>query len=171
MNATRAVLATLLIVSGCGSCQRTEEWGQGGGAKAPAGSAADKPQAAPAADKAAAPAGGGAAKVEAGRPAAPGAQPPAAAPGAQPEEEDCVVVVDVNPDFGPPPLSVAFTAEAECGAQPTYKWDFGDGSAASSEQNPSHTYAKEGDYTASITVSSPGGATATDEIDIFVEEE
>jgi PKD repeat protein len=85
--------------------------------------------------------------------------------------DDCVVVVDVNPDFGPPPLTVAFTAEAECGQGATYKWDFGDGSPPSTEAHPSHTYAKDGDYTASVTVTAANGGTASDEIDIFVEEE
>ena len=86
-------------------------------------------------------------------------------------QEDCAVVVDVNPDFGPPPLAVAFTAEAECGQGVTYKWDFGDGSEPSTEPNPTHTYTKDGDYTASVTVSGPNGATASDDIDIFVEAE
>lgn len=34
----------------------------------------------------------------------------------------------------------------------TYAWDFGDG-ATSTDQNPSHTYADDGDYTVSLTVS------------------
>src|SRR5574340_430110 len=29
---------------------------------------------------------------------------------------DCIVVADGNPDYGPPPLEVFFTAEAECSA-------------------------------------------------------
>jgi PKD repeat protein len=77
----------------------------------------------------------------------------------------------VNPDFGPPPLAAAFTAEAECGPNPTYKWDFGDGSPASAEANPTHTYGKDGDYTASVTVTGANGATSSDEIDIFVEQD
>jgi PKD repeat protein len=85
------------------------------------------------------------------------------------------VVADANPDFGPPPLAVAFTAEAECGQGATYKWDFGDGSSPSTEANPTHTYTKDGDYTASVTVSgsngATAGATASDEIDIFVQED
>jgi cytochrome c len=92
----------------------------------------------------------------------------------QPEEAnegDCVVVADADPDYGPPPLGVAFTAEAECtGGQPTYKWDFGDGSPPSSEANPSHTYTKAGDFTATVTVTGSNGAVGSDEIDITVEE-
>jgi PKD repeat protein len=84
---------------------------------------------------------------------------------------DCIVVADADPDYGPPPLRVTFSAEAECNVgQPTYKWNFGDGSAPSSETNPNHTYAQPGDYTASVVITSPGGATASDEVDITVEE-
>lgn len=85
-------------------------------------------------------------------------------------EEDCVVLIDADPDYGPPPLSVSFTSEVECtGENVQYKWDFGDGTT-STEANPVHTYSKAGDYTATLTVTT-GRATATDEIDITVEEE
>lgn len=85
-------------------------------------------------------------------------------------EEDCVVLIDADPDFGPPPLSVSFTSEVECTGQNIhYKWDFGDGTT-STEANPVHTYTKAGEYTATLTVTA-GQATATDEIDITVEEE
>jgi chitodextrinase len=85
-------------------------------------------------------------------------------------EDDCVVLIDADPDFGPPPLSVSFTSEVEC-SQPNvqYKWDFGDGTT-STEANPVHTYTKPGEYTATLTVTA-GQVTATDEIDITVEEE
>ena len=173
MNINRAVLAIVLFLSGCSSCNRGEESGTaaGGGAAKPAQPAAATPgkiQVAPPqttavrqANPAAAPQGGAA-------PAAPAQATPGEGEAAQ---EDCVVVVDVNPDFGPPPLAVAFTAEAECGQGVTYKWDFGDGSEPSTEPNPAHTYTKDGDYTASVTVSGPNGATASDDIDIFVEAE
>jgi PKD repeat protein len=86
------------------------------------------------------------------------------------DEDDCIVIADANPDYGPPPLEVEFTAEAECtSGEPKYKWDFGDGSTAT-EINPKHTYAKAGDFTAIVTVTA-GGASATDEIDITVEED
>lgn len=38
----------------------------------------------------------------------------------------------------------------------TYSWDFGDGES-SPEQNPVHTYAQSGSYTATITVTGDGG--------------
>ena len=175
----------LLLISGCSSCGPKEESsaGPGGAAgaltpKAAPGATAGKIQAAapPAAavrqPNAPAP-GGGAPAAQGGTaaPAAPGQGAPQAPGGAPEEGDDCVVVADANPDFGPPPLGVAFTAEAECGQGATYKWDFGDGSPPSTETNPTHTYTKDGDYTASVTVSGPNGATASDEIDIFVQED
>lgn len=178
MNASRALLAMVLLLSGCSSCQRGEESaaGGGGGAKSP-------PSAMPATPSGAkiqvAPPGPVDAMRKPNAPGEAGGAPPAgeAAPAAPraaeapPQSEDCVVVADVNPDFGPPPLSVAFTAEAECGPGATYKWDFGDGTPPSTETNPAHTYTKDGDYTASVTVTGPNGVTAADELDIFVEQD
>jgi PKD domain-containing protein len=188
MNASRATLAMcLLLISGCSSCGPKEESSAGrsgaGGALTPksapaaAGATAGKiqapaPPAAAARQPNAAAPGGGAPAAQGGDAAsatpAPGAPQ---APGAPTDSDDCVVVADANPDFGPPPLAVAFTAEAECGQGATYKWDFGDGSSPSTEANPTHTYTKDGDYTASVTVSGANGATASDEIDIFVQED
>ena len=39
----------------------------------------------------------------------------------------------------------------------SYSWDFGDGSAASTDMNAVHTYASFGDYTVVLTVTGPGG--------------
>ena len=66
--------------------------------------------------------------------------------------------------------SVTFTStstDAETDID-TITWDFGDGSSGN-EQNPSHTYAKVGEYTATLTVTNQKGNKGTDEIDIFVE--
>ena len=152
MKAPRAVIIALFFLSGCGGCQKGEQ--------APAAKPAEpaaKPQAvAPAAQPAA---------PQAAAPAAPAGEPSA-------DDGDCIVIADANPDFGPPPLAVAFSAEAECtSGTPTYKWDFGDGSAAITEANPNHTYSKLGDYVATVVVTSPRGSTASDEIDITVEED
>ena len=180
MNASRAVLAMFLLLSGCSSCNRSEQSaGGGGGGAAPkaaqpaAATTPAKIQVAPLAPAAARqPNAPAAVQGEAGTaPMAPGQGAAQEGGGAPAEKDDCVVVADVNPDFGPPPLSVAFTAEAECGQGATYKWDFGDGSPPSTEANPTHTYTKDGDYTASVTVTGPNGANASDEIDIFVEED
>jgi PKD repeat protein len=86
------------------------------------------------------------------------------------EEYELDVIAEAEPDEGAPPLKVQFTAsvEEETGGPFTYHWDFGDG-ASSSEQNPTHTYAKVGEYTATLTVTNQKGNKGTDEIDIFVE--
>src|SRR5438046_1639068 len=186
MQVTRATLAMMLFLSGCagcGSCERAET--APGRRAAPTSTAVGLRPAVATPGKIQAGAAPTAAPRElpTSRPPVPGATPPAAAPAAPglpqaqapppaPEggdEDDCIVVADANPDYGPPPLAVTFSAEAECSAgQPTYKWDFGDGSPASTEANPAHTYAKPGDYTASVTVTgpAPGAATASDEIAI-----
>jgi PKD repeat protein len=40
-------------------------------------------------------------------------------------------------------------------------WDFGDGATATEPWNPSHRYAKDGDYTVKLTVTTPDGRTAS----------
>ena len=170
MKRSSCVLILTVLLSGCGGCEPGEQKATG---SAPVGGSA----AAPVAGKIEAAVGVAptAARPPAAAQPTQGVAPQAAAPTAgagQPEDDDCVVVADVNPDFGPPPLTVNFTAEAECrSGTPTYKWTFGDDSPPSTEPNPSHTYAKEGDFTATVTVTVPNGATSTDEVDIFVEEE
>jgi PKD repeat protein len=95
-----------------------------------------------------------------------------APPSAEEEEYELDVIAEAEPDEGAPPLKVQFTAsvEEESGGPFSFKWDFGDG-ATSTEQNPGHTYAKIGEYTATLTVTDQKGNKGTDEIDIFVETE
>ncbi len=86
------------------------------------------------------------------------------------EEYELDVIAEAEPDEGAPPLKVQFTAsvEEESGGPFSFSWDFGDGSK-STDQNPSHTYAKVGEYTATLTVTNQKGNKGSDEIDIFVE--
>ncbi|MDX1994989.1 MAG: PKD domain-containing protein [bacterium] len=56
---------------------------------------------------------------------------------------------------GTAPLTVQFT-DTSTGEITGWLWDFGDGTT-STEQNPSHTYNAAGTYTATLTVSGPGG--------------
>jgi PKD repeat protein len=88
----------------------------------------------------------------------------------QEEEYELDVIAEAEPDEGAPPLKVQFTAsvEEESGGPFTFHWDFGD-SSSSDEQNPSHTYTKVGEYTATLTVTNQKGNKGTDEVDIFVE--
>jgi hypothetical protein len=104
---------------------------------------------------------------QAGKPAVP-TQPAAADAGNV--EADCFVIVDAEPDFGGPPLEVAFETEIDCTAQPvTYSWDFGDGTTGGNEPNPTHVYTTPGDYIATVITKSPDGGEGEDEIDITVD--
>ena len=75
-----------------------------------------------------------------------------------------------NPTSGAAPLNVTFSGSATGGTAPyTYAWTFGD-SATSTSQSPAHTYAANGDYTATLTVtdSATPAATATATVAIHV---
>ncbi len=68
-----------------------------------------------------------------------------------------------NKTSGAAPLSVAFTGSAANGTAPyTYDWDFDDGSAHSTQQNPSHSYTDPGSYTVTLTVTDAAAKTAID---------
>jgi len=61
-----------------------------------------------------------------------------------------------TPSAGPAPLSVQLSSAGSSdpfGLPLSYSWNFGDGSAASTAANPSHTYIASGTYTATLTVS------------------
>jgi len=60
------------------------------------------------------------------------------------------------PSQGEVPLTVQFT-DLSTGLPRAFSWDFGDGSV-SGEQNPVHTYTREGDYTVSLTVANDFGS-------------
>jgi hypothetical protein len=110
--------------------------------------------------------------TSAGASAAPPAAPAAGAAATTPQgnEADCFVIVDAEPDFGAPPLTVHFTTETDCtGAPVTFTWDFGDGTKGGNDAKPSHTYQKAGDYVATVSTTAPDGGTGSDEIDITVD--
>jgi len=68
--------------------------------------------------------------------------------------------MSATPTSGQAPLNVNFTGSATGGTAPySYSWNFGDGQTSTS-QNPSHTYASVGDYTATLTVTDNNGANA-----------
>jgi PKD repeat protein len=70
-----------------------------------------------------------------------------------------LVSFSASPLFGKSPLNVSFTDSSQ-GSPTSWNWDFGDG-AASTEQNPSHTYSAAGNYTAMLTVSNANGTNST----------
>lgn len=61
------------------------------------------------------------------------------------------------PTTGRSPLEVGFTDQST-GQVSSWWWTFGD-SGTSALRNPSHTYARPGVYTVSLTVTGPGGST------------
>ena len=61
-----------------------------------------------------------------------------------------------SPTSGIVPLSVQFT-DASHGNPTSWVWDFGD-NTTSTEQNPVHTYEKDGKYTVNLTVSNSYGS-------------
>jgi len=78
------------------------------------------------------------------------APPPPSAPTAQ---------FSGTPLSGTAPLLVAFSDESS-GEPVSWSWDFGDGSAGSTAQNPSHTYTEPGTYTVKLTVTNANGSDA-----------
>src|SRR5699024_8620958 len=77
-----------------------------------------------------------------------------------------------TPTSGSAPLETQFFANATGGDAPlSYKWTFGDGSAESTDQDPTHTYTTPGSYTATLLVSDSNGDTDTDTVAITVEED
>jgi large repetitive protein len=72
------------------------------------------------------------------------------------------LTASASPDVssGNAPLTVNFTGSASGGTAPySYSWDFGDCSAASSTQNPSHVY-PAGNWNAVLTVTDSASGTA-----------
>ena len=102
--------------------------------------------------------------------ATPVAQAPAAAAPAAADE--LYVDLEGDPDEGAPPLTVKWTSTVEDGTPPyTYKWDFGDGTPPASDANPTHVYQKEGEFTATLSVTDSKGISGSEEYDILVEKE
>src|SRR5262245_38718312 len=130
MQVTRTMMVLFLFLGGCGGYERAEgppTADGGAAAKATAGSfrapgiAAGRIQAGPVQATAAGrtlPTAPPQAPGAGAPPPPPGVQqpPPGGAPEEGADEGDCIVVADATPDYGPPPLAVAFSAEAECNA-------------------------------------------------------
>jgi parallel beta-helix repeat protein len=68
---------------------------------------------------------------------------------------------------GQAPFTVTFTGwSSGPGKVTSYLWDFGDGTT-STEQKPSHTYTKGGNYTIKLTVTCPGGSNSMEKTDFI----
>ena len=71
-------------------------------------------------------------------------------------------IAQADTTAGPVPLTVNFTGGASGGTPPyTYSWDLGDGSQ-SADQDPAHTYASQGNFTATLTVKDSAAGSAQD---------
>ncbi|MFW6691181.1 PQQ-dependent sugar dehydrogenase [Streptomyces sp. MAR4 CNX-425] len=71
---------------------------------------------------------------------------------------------------GQAPLAVQFSSAGTTdpdSTELTYAWDFGDG-ATSDQPNPSHSYAENGTYHVTLTVTDPGGSTGSANVRITV---
>lgn len=79
-----------------------------------------------------------------------------------------VKLIDVKADFTFNATNCAGTAIAFgnisselCRMPLTYKWDFGDGSATSTQANPSHIFSQAGDYNVQLIATNPRGIADT----------
>jgi PKD repeat protein len=79
-------------------------------------------------------------------------------------------VATADVESGEAPFTVNFTGSNsldDVGIS-SYQWDFGDGSAFSSEADPTHTYTNAGNYSAVLTVTDGDGQQDTDTVTITV---
>lgn len=82
-----------------------------------------------------------------------------------------LVSASVSTNSGRAPLTVNFFSTGSSdpeGAALTYSWNFGDGTAASTAANPSHTYSTSGTFTARLTVSDGVNTSVSSDIPITV---
>jgi PKD repeat protein len=81
-------------------------------------------------------------------------------------------VAAANPTSGTAPLTVAFSSADSSDTDGTivgYNWNFGDGTPASTDPNPSHVYTSAGTFTAVLTVTDNSGLTGTSSVVIAVQ--
>ena len=73
-----------------------------------------------------------------------------------PQPKPPVAAFSASPTSGNAPLKVQFT-DKSANSPTSWKWSFGDGTY-STDQNPAHTYNKQGKYTISLTVKNAKGS-------------
>ena len=77
------------------------------------------------------------------------------------------IAAEATPKTGAFPLTTLFSCITKSGYPPySFSWDFGDGSPASYEQNPTHTYDYPGTYTAKVVVVDSEGNSRSESITI-----
>jgi PKD repeat protein len=70
---------------------------------------------------------------------------------------------NANPQSGSVPLTVTFT-DTSTGFPSSWQWNFGDGSATSNLQNPTHTFSAIRSYSVTLTVGNSAGTSSTSKI-------
>jgi plastocyanin len=101
----------------------------------------------------------------------------AAAEAEQAEQEEqptnllTVEIISNSTEGVVPPATFEFEANIEGGLEPyTYSWDFDDGSEESDEETVEHTFDEAGTYNVSLAATDAGNQTASDSVEITVEE-
>ncbi len=85
--------------------------------------------------------------------------------------EGPTVEITSNEMEGVAPATFEFVAQTTGGTEPyTIKWNFGDGSAGSDEERAEHTFEEPGTYNVDVTVTDSNGETASDSVEITVNE-
>lgn len=81
-----------------------------------------------------------------------------------------VAVINASPENGSAPLDVTFIGSNSTDdvAVVSYLWNFGDGSATSTEMSPRHVFNEKGSYQVSLTVEDAEGLSNTQTITIVV---
>src|SRR5829696_445096 len=88
-----------------------------------------------------------------------------------PATESLAAEITSNATSGNAPATFSFDADASGGTGPyTVNWNFGDDSEESDEQSVVHTFTEAGNYTVTLTVTDSEDQTATDTLEITVEE-
>ncbi|MFI6105258.1 ThuA domain-containing protein [Streptomyces sp. NPDC051310] len=82
-----------------------------------------------------------------------------------------IAEASANRTSGKAPLRVAFSSAGTTDADGdtlTYTWDFGDGTPPSTAAHPTHTYRRNGTYTATVTAKDPTGRTGSAGVHVVV---
>src|SRR5215217_1522439 len=88
-----------------------------------------------------------------------------------PATESLAAEITSNATSGNAPATISFAANASGGTGPyTVNWNFGDDSEESDEESVVHTFTEAGNYTVTLTATDSTGETASDTLELTVEE-